>query len=316
MNNLHISVVIPVYGCCETLKKLYASLKASLSEITENYEIIMVNDASPDKAWETIINLSKDDSRVKGINFSRNFGQHYAISAGLEHSRGDWIVVMDCDLQDQPQEIIKLYNKAQEGYEVVFGQRANRQDSFFKKLGSSLFYKLLSYLTATKQDPLIGNFGIYSKAVIDSVLLMKDKLKYFPLMVRWVGFRTITVPIEHASREDGKSAYSISKLLLLSVDTMLSFSDKPLKLTVQFGFIVSTLSFIVFLAVLIKAIVSGFMVPGWASTIMSLWFIGGLIIMVLGIVGIYVGKTFNQVKDRPSYIIEASTDANIYKGNK
>jgi len=313
MKNLHISIVVPVYGCSNSLETLYKRLNKSLSTVTDSFEIIMINDASPDDAWGTIKELSKQNSRVIGINFSRNFGQHYAITAGLERAKGDWIVVMDCDLQDQPEEIAKLYNKAQEGYDIVFGQRKNRQDSFLKKLGSKLFYKLLSYLTNTKQDSSIANFGIYSKSSIDAVLSMGDKLKCFPVMIRWVGFKSSTVTIKHASREEGKSSYSLSSLISLSIDIMLSFSDKPLKLAVKSGFIISTLSFIISLVILIKALVTDYIVPGWASTIMSLWFLGGLIIMVLGIVGIYVGKTFNQVKDRPSYLIQETTNDKIRK---
>ena len=248
--------------------------------------------------------MAKDDYRVKGINLSRNFGQHYAITAGLEFASGDWVVVMDCDLQDQPEEIIKLYDKAQEGYDIVFGKRDNRQDSFLKKLGSKLFYNILSYLTDTKQDKEIANFGIYSKKSITAVLQMNDKLKYFPVMIRWVGFNSTAVKIKHAERKDGKSSYSLSSLISLSIDIMLSFSDKPLKLTVKLGFFISTFSFLISLIILIRALVTNYIVPGWASTMMSIWFLGGLIIMVLGIVGIYVGKTFNQTKDRPIYIVK------------
>ncbi len=304
MSKTSISVVIPVYGCAESLEKLYNRLNTTLTTITEVFEIIMVNDASPDNPWETIINLSQKDKRVKGINLSRNFGQHYAISAGLAHAKGDWIVVMDCDLQDQPEEIIKLYNKTKEGYDVVFAKREDRKDTFFKQLGSKLFYKLLSYLTDTKQDPSIANFGIYSKQSIEAVLSMKDKLKYFPVMIRWVGFNCTAFKVEHAARDVGESSYSLSSLISLSVDIMLSFSDKPLKLAIKLGFIISILSFFISLSILIKATLTNYIVPGWASTMLSLWFLGGLIIMVLGLVGIYVGRTFNQVKDRPTYIIK------------
>ena len=308
MIRLKISAVIPVYGCSKSLEQLYTRLKKTLTTITDDFEIIMINDASPDDAWQRICALAKKDHRVKGINFSRNFGQHYAITAGLERASGEWIVVMDCDLQDQPEEIVKLYNKAQEGYDIVYAQRVDRQDGFLKKFASKMFYTLLSYLTSTQQDASIANFGIYSKKSIDAVLSMRDKLKYFPVMIRWVGFHSIAIPIEHASREEGKSAYSVSKLISLSVDIMLSFSDKPLKLAVKLGFIISALSFVFSLFILVKALITGYIVPGWASTIMSLWFLSGLIIMVLGIVGIYVGKTFNQVKDRPSYIIQETIE--------
>jgi len=301
---MDISIVIPVYGCSQNLEKLYNRLEQTLSSITNSFEIIMVNDASPDDTWKTIKLLSKKDKRIKGINLSRNFGQHYAIMAGLEHACGEWITVMDCDLQDRPEEIKNLYQKTKEGYDIVFGKRKNRQDRFFKKLGSKIFYKLLSYLTDTKQDAEIANFGMYNKKSIAAVLAMNDKLKYFPVMIRWVGFRETSIDIEHSGREEGDSAYTFSKLVSLSMDVMLSFSDKPLKLFVKLGFIISTISFLFSLIILIKALFMDYSVPGWASMMISLWFLGGLMIMVLGIVGIYVGKTFNQVKDRPTYIIQ------------
>ncbi len=304
---MKLSIVTPIYGCSSSLNKLYERLNKTLSTITDDFEIIMVNDASPGNAWDSIKELALKDNRIKGINLSRNFGQHYAITAGLDYVQGDWVVVMDCDLQDQPEDIIKLYDKAQEGFDIVFGQRENRQDSFFKKLGSRTFYKLLSYLTDTKQDPSIANFGIYSKKSIEAVLSMSDKLKYFPVMIRWVGFKSATVKIKHASREEGESSYSLSSLISLSIDIMLSFSDKPLKLSVKLGFVISTLSFLISLIILIKALFTDYIVPGWASTMMSLWFLGGLTIMVLGIVGIYVGKTFNQTKNRPIYIVQDRT---------
>ena len=160
MDNIHISIVTPVYGCGTSLDALYLRLKKILLSITNDFEIIMVNDASPDNAWDTIKLLAKEDNRVKGINLSRNFGQHRAITAGLDYAQGDWVVVMDCDLQDQPEEILKLYNKAQEGYDVVFGRRHQRKDSSYKRLGSKLFYKILGYFTESKIDNSVANFSI------------------------------------------------------------------------------------------------------------------------------------------------------------
>ncbi|WP_041192690.1 glycosyltransferase family 2 protein [Candidatus Sulfuricurvum sp. RIFRC-1] len=304
MDNIHISIVTPVYGCCGSLNDLYLRLEKTLSSITNDFEIIMINDASPDNAWKGIKELASKDSRVKGIDLSRNFGQHYAITAGLDYAKGDWVVVMDCDLQDQPEEIIKLYNKAQEGYDIVFASRVERQDNYFKRLGSKFFYNLLSYLTDTQQDASVANFGVYSRQSIDAILSMKDQIKYFPVMTKWVGFNTVTIPIKHAKRTFGTSSYSLRKLLSLSIDIMLSFSDKPLKITVKTGFFISSISFMIACIVLMKSLLTGYQVPGWASMMMSLWFLGGLIIMVLGIIGIYIGKTFDQTKNRPVYIIK------------
>jgi len=299
-----ISVVTPVYKCSQSLNLLYERLTKTLSAISDNFEIIMVNDASPDDAWKTIKSLAEKDKRVKGIKLSRNFGQHNAIMAGLNYANGKWIVVMDCDLQDQPEEILKLYKQADQGYKIVFGKRENRQDHFIKKATSKLFYKLLSYLTDTEQDASIANFGIYHRKTINALLSMGDKIRYFPVMIRWVGFKSCAIEIKHAERADGKSSYSWSSLLSLAMDIMLSYSDKPLKITIKTGFFISFISFLVSLYILLKVLIYDVSVPGWASTIISIWFLGGLIIMVLGIVGIYVGKTFDQTKQRPLYIVK------------
>jgi glycosyltransferase involved in cell wall biosynthesis len=298
-----ISVVSPVYGCKSCLNDLYARLLISLEKITSDFEIILVNDGGPDNAWPLIKEISQKDNRVKGIDFSRNFGQHYAITAGLEYATGEWVVVMDCDLQDQPEEILKLYTKSQEGYDVVLAQRYLRQDSFFKKMFSKLFYKTLGYLTETGQDSSVANFGIYHKNVITAILSMRDSIKYFPAMVKWVGFRSIGIPIEHAEREIGSSSYNFKRLFKLAIDTILSFSDKPLRLTIKFGFIISLLAFIFAIVELILSFTGNISVTGWASLIISIWFLSGIIIIVLGVVGLYIGKTFDRVKDRPVYIL-------------
>lgn len=307
MKKKHISVVVPVYGAANSLNELYTRLSSALSSLSNTYEIILVNDACPGGSWDIIQALSESDVHVKGINLSRNFGQHYAITAGLKESNADWVVVMDCDLQDQPEEIIKLYEKALQGFDIVFGKRLARQDSKLKKLASKFFYKVLSYLTGTVQDSSIANFGIYSKSSIEAVLSMGDCIRYFPVMIRWVGFNSAALEVEHSKRHEGSSSYSIPALFSLAIDVILSFSDKPLKIFVKGGGVISCLSFIVSLYVLFQVIIHDISVPGWASTVISLWFIGGIIIMVLGVVGIYVGKIFDQVKDRPRYIVSQRT---------
>lgn len=307
MPNPHISIVSPVYGCKTCLYELYIRLKEVLEKITPDFEIILVNDASPDGAWEVIVELTKKDNRVKGINFSRNFGQHYAITAGIDNCDGEWIIVMDCDLQDQPEEIIKLYNKAKEGSKVVFAQRIQRKDKWLKRSYSKAFYTILGYLTNTIQDPAIANFGIYHKDVIDSIRKMGDYHKYFPAMVRWVGFKFTKISVFHAERENGKSSYSFKKSVSLALDIILSFSDKPLRLTVKFGFITSCLAVAFAIYNLFLFFNNKILVPGYTSLIISVWFLSGLIIMVLGMVGLYIGKIFDKVKGRPSYIIMEKT---------
>jgi len=299
-----ISVVIPVYGCRTSLLELYIRLKKTLEQLTSNFEIIMVNDASPDGAWETIKELSIKDNRVKGIDFSRNFGQHYAITAGLDCAKGEWIVVMDCDLQDQPEEIINLYNKALEGFEIVYAQRTERQDNFFKKLNSKLFYKVFSYLTNTKQDSSVANFGIYKLVVIKAILQMKDSVKYFPTMSQWVGFKKAYLPVSHDKRLLGKSAYNFKSLLNLAFNNIISFSDKLLKLVIKLGFLVVLVSIFLAIYYFVKFLLGDIVILGYSSLIISIWFLSGINIMIVGIVGIYVGKVFDKVKDRPNYIIK------------
>ncbi len=301
----YISVVTPSYRCSEVIEELYARLIDTFKKLNiESYEIIIVNDNSPECDWQVIKKIASINNKVIGINLSRNFGQHYAITAGLAHASGDYVVVMDCDLQDKPEEIPNLINKIQEGFDSVLARRSNRQDGFFKKNFSKIFYWGLSYLTETKQDATIGNFGIYSKKVVQAILLMKDNIRYFPTMVKWVGFNISTIDVEHAEREKGKSSYSIRKLINLALDVMLSFSEKPLKLTVKLGLIVSGLALLFAVFNLVKYSMGYVLMPGWTSLIISIWFLSGLIIFVLGIVGLYIGKIFNNVKGRPFYIID------------
>jgi len=301
---IHLSVVSPVYGCKSCLHELYEKLIQSLQKITPDFEIIFVNDNSPDNAWGKIVELAVQDKRVKGINLSRNFGQHYAIHAGLEHTKGEWVVVMDCDLQDQPEEIFKLYEKAKSGFDIVLAQRLERKDTFFKRMFSKVFYSVLGYLTETKQDSSVANFGIYHNKVIQSILSMKDKIRYFPAMVRWVGFRLTSVEVNHQARLIGETSYNIGKLLRMALDIILAFSDKPLRLTVKFGFLISSLAFFSAIIQFIRYVNGDISVAGFTSIIISVWFLGGIMILILGIIGLYIGKTFDRVKDRPIYIIQ------------
>lgn len=303
----YISVVIPVYRCCKSLNNLYERLNKTLSMITDNFEIIMINDSSPDNAWESIKELAKKNDRVKGINLSRNFGQHKAITAGLDHAKGDWIVVMDCDLQDQPEEIIKLYNKAQEGYNIVFGRRAERKDSFFKKLGSKIFFKVYDYFTESKIDNTIANFSIISKKVLDNLNKLKEQNRSYPLFVNWVGFKRTEINIEHSQREEGKSSYTFTKLMNLAIDSIVSQSNKPLKLSIKIGFIVAFLSLFYGIVLILRYFIFSIPVEGWTSVMVSIYFIGGLLFANMGILGLYIGKVFDEAKNRPIYIIQETT---------
>ena len=299
-----ISIVSPVYRAEKILPILVSEINLVMERIGEDYEIVLVDDRSPDNSWEVMKVLSSQNPKIKSIRLSRNFGQHSAIFAGLTKTKGDWVVVMDCDMQDQPKEIAKLYKKALEGYDIVLGQRENRKDKFLKKLSSKLFYKVFNYLSGGHFNNEIGNFGIYRKKAIDSILNINDYIKFFPLFINWVGFKSVSIPIEHGEREEGKSSYSISRLLKLAFNAIISFSDKPLRLFINFGLGISILSFVLGIYYLYLSITHKITQPGFSSLILSIWFLSGIIISCIGIVGVYLGKTFDQAKGRPTFIID------------
>lgn len=303
----HLSVVIPVYKAEGCLGVLYERLKHSLEQITQDFEIILVEDCGGDRSWDIILELAQKDSRVRGIQFSRNFGQHYGITAGLDHCDGDWVVVMDCDLQDPPEEIPRLYEKAQEGYDVVLARRGKRQDPPLKRLTSWLFYKVFNYFTELQYDGQVGNFRIMSRLVVENFCLMREQLRFFGGLIDWMGFPTASIDICHEKRFEGRSTYTFAKLWKLAIDTIIAYSDKPLRLSIKLGFMLSTLSFIYGIYITIRVVFYGSTVTGWSSLIVSLYFIGGIIISILGIIGVYLGKTFDQTKKRPLYLVRNKT---------
>jgi polyisoprenyl-phosphate glycosyltransferase len=303
----HISVVIPVYKAEGCLDELYRRLKTSLESVTSDFEIILVEDCGGDRSWPMIIDLARRDERVKGIQFSRNFGQHYGITAGLDHCDGDWVVVMDCDLQDRPEEIPRLYAKAQEGYDVVLARRGRRQDTAMKRITSWLFYKVFSYLADMDYDGETGNFRIVSRKVVAGLRSMRERLRFFGGLVSWMGFRTTSIDVFHEERFAGQTSYTLRKLWKLASETIIAYSDKPLRMAIRFGFVISAISFayggyIVYLAMMYNT-----PIMGWSSLIVSMYFLGGIIISILGILGVYLGKTFDEAKRRPLYIISQTT---------
>lgn len=304
MKKTYISVIVPLYRCSASVPQLTKRLIHSLSPETIDFEIVFINDASPENDWEMVQQQTLSDNRIKGINLSRNFGQHYAIHAGLEYAKGEWVVVMDGDLQDQPEEIPAFLQKAKEGFDIVLGRRADRQDNFLKKTFSKWFYKALAYLTETEQNAEVANFGLYHRKVVDAILSMKDKTRYFPAMVKWVGFKRTEIIVKHAAREEGTSGYNFKALLNLALNTILSFSDKPLRLTVKLGIFISLFSFLFALITFIRSLAGQIEVSGYSSLIISIWFLSGMIITLLGMLGLYIGRTFEQVKDRPVFIVE------------
>jgi polyisoprenyl-phosphate glycosyltransferase len=307
MQRIELSVVVPVYGCAVALVALSERLVDVLEAMSINYEIILVNDASLDGAWKVIRGLSKSNGNIKGIDLSRNFGQHAAIAAGLEYSLGEWLVVMDCDLQDQPEEIPKFLVKAHEGFEVVFGRRYQRADSLLKKNTALIYRKVFDYWVGSKSDPAIASFGIYNRKVIDAYLSMHEQSKTLNYFVRWLGFRTTAIDIEHASRTAGKSSYSFVKLVELALNTIMSHSNKPLKVSIFFGFLMAFLALAYAGYIVCRYIFWGITVPGWTSTIVSIYFVGGLILANLGVLGVYLGKVFDETKSRPTFVVRDTT---------
>ncbi len=303
-----ISVVSPVYQAAPIVPRLVSEVSSALEDITDSFEIILVDDRSRDDSWNAIKQECNKNSRVRGLRLSRNFGQHSAITAGLSLAKGNWIVVMDCDLQDRPDQISTLYRKALEGYDIVFARRRLRRDSRLKRFYSRAFYSVFSYLTETDQDAAIANFGIYHKKVIDAVLGMDDNIRYFPAMVQWVGFQSTRVDVEHSSRAQGVSTYNLRKLLRLAINNIISFSDKPLRLVAQGGLILSAISFAIGLLYLVGFLLGIIKVAGYASLIISIWLTAGINIFVLGLVGIYVGKAFEKIKGRPIFIIDEAVN--------
>ncbi|MBI5659361.1 MAG: glycosyltransferase [Nitrosomonadales bacterium] len=302
-----LSIIVPVYKAENCLDELYRRLVAALETITSDFEIVLVEDCGGDRSWEIIERLSAQDARVRGIQFSRNFGQHYGITAGLDHCDGDWVVVMDCDLQDQPEEIPRLYTKAREGYDIVLARRGRRRDSWLKRATSWLFYKLFSYLADIEYDGQSGNFRIMSRKVADNFRKMREQLRFFGGLVQWLGFPTASIDVAHAGRMEGNSTYTFTKLWKLASETVIAYSDKPLRLAIRFGFTMAFLAFCYGLYIIARVMFYGSPIEGWSSLIVSLYFIGGVIIAILGIMGIYLGKTFDESKKRPLYIVRRKT---------
>lgn len=299
----HLAVVIPVYKAESCLHELYRRLKISLNQVTPNHEIIFVEDCGGDNSWKILLDLSKKDRRVKVIQLSRNFGQHAAITAGLDFCNSDWVVTMDCDLQDLPEEIPKLYRKAREGHEMVAARRGKRNDGFLKRFTSWLFFKLFNYLSGIKHDSEVGNFRIISKKVVLAFRQMGEKMRFYTGMMDWVGFTKASVNVQHGKRFGGKTTYTYRKIIDLALDAILSYSDKPLWLSIKIGFFLAFFAVLLGCIVVYRALFLGIPVVGWASLFVSIYFLSGIIIVSIGVVGIYVGKTFDETKARPLYII-------------
>lgn len=304
---IDLSVVIPVYKAEGCLHELYRRLVESLDALQLRFEIIMVEDCGGDSSWNVIQELAAQDDRLRGFKLSRNFGQHNALTAGLDQVRGEWTVIMDCDLQDKPEDIGRLIEKAREGHDLVIARSVLRRDSWAKRVTSDLFYQILSWLSGYRYEKGVRPFRIMSSHVIGSLRLMREQTRTLGPLMEWIGFSPTYIDVEVEQRHAGRSSYSWRRLLKLAAGTILAYSDKPLRISISFGFVMAGCAFAYGLYTVIRATLHDIPVPGWTSLITSLYFIGGLILANLGVVGIYLGKTFDETKGRPLYLIARRT---------
>jgi glycosyltransferase involved in cell wall biosynthesis len=298
-----LTAVVPVYGCRDCLEVLHARLTASLQEITADYEIVFIDDRSPDRAWDVLRNLAERDPNTVAVRLSRNFGQHAAITAGLEAARGDWVVVLDCDLQDPPEEIRRLYAKALEGYDVVYAQRRRSGTSEFRRLGSRLYFRVMNIFAGASFEDA-GSFSIVSRQVVDEFLRFKDRHRHYLLMLHWLGFDTASIEYEQPARHAGKSSYGVRGLIAHALDGMFFQTTVLLRWVVLLGFGLSALG-LIFALYVIVAKFTGSLLPGFASLAIFTLIIGGFIIVSTGITGLYIGRVFEQVRERPLFVVDS-----------
>jgi len=301
---LDLSIVLPVYRCADCIDEIYKQISNTYDPIGIRFEVIFVNDGSPDNAWSVISQLTSRTSRVVGINLSRNFGQHIAILAGLDRAQGQRVLVMDCDLEDSPAESLKLYRRLDDGFDIAWGVRKNRTHSVFKQLGSRIFYFFFNLISDFKRDAQIGNFVCINQVVLQSIRELREQTRFVPALLDWVGFKSDKIEVGHQERFAGKSSYDFGKLLMLAIDALVSHSLRPLYLILQFGLMISVLSFCYSGYILIEYFLNGISVSGWTTLSIAVMFSMGITTVLLGLIGIYVGKIYQEVKRRPLYLIK------------
>lgn len=306
---MDISVVIPVYGCRAALPELHRRLVETLEKTVSSFEIILVDDSCPQGSWAEIEKICAVDSRVRGLRLSRNFGQIAAITAGLDCSQGDWIVVMDCDLQDRPESIAELYSKARDGYDVVFAQRQNRKDTGLTMFFSKAFYRVYDYFTDGNYDNTISNFSISRRVVIENYCKMREHNRAYTIFIKWLGFKQTSIPLEADSRFEGESSYSFKKKLNMAISIITAQSDKPLRFAVKTGFVIAGLAFLFLVYLFVSHFIRPDIAVGWTSTIGAVFLMGGLLLVAVGVVGIYIGNIFTETKNRPIYVIAEDLNA-------
>ncbi len=300
-----ISVVVPVFNEIDVVDSFYERIGgvfASLSEL--DHELLFVEDGSSDGTFERLSELADADPSVRILKFSRNFGHQIAITAGIDHARGDAIVVIDVDLQDPPEVIIDFVAKWREGFDVVYGVRTDRDGETRAKLVTArLFYRLLRRFTNVEIPADVGDFRLMSKAAADQFRRLREKDRFVRGLVSWVGFRQTGVPYAREARHAGETKYPYRKMVKFAIDGITSFSNAPLKLASWLGYLASILAFAYLVSVFIQKAMGG-TVQGWATIMVGLLFFGGVQLICLGIIGEYIGRIFNEIKPRPMYIVE------------
>ena len=303
-SNSTISIVSPVYLAQNIIDELVKRVEENVLKISNSYEIILIEDGSPDNSWSKIEKVCEQNKNVKGVKLSRNFGQHYAITAGLNESKGDFVIVMDCDLQDNPKYISELYGKAVEGFDIVFTSKKSREHSFFKNITAKIFFRIFNYLSENQSATSdVGAYSILSRKAVDAFCKINDAHRHYLLILRILGFKSAHIEIDHEKRLTGNSSYNFSKLIKHAINGIASQSDKLLRLSIGVGFFVFFAAFI-WACILISLYFVRGAFPGYTSLMVMLLLSTGLILMSIGIVGIYIGKIFEQSKNRPLYIID------------
>lgn len=302
---MKISVVIPAYNEQDNVRPLYNRLQKTLSQIDEDYEIIFVDDGSSDHTVEAVVALRQVDSRVKLVSFSRNFGHEMANTAGFRKASGEVVVIIDADLQDPPELILKMYDEYLKGYDVVYAQRkARKKESVIKKLTSKAFYRVLRFLSDTEIPLDTGDYRLLSRRAVDAFNAMDEKNRFFRGLTHWIGFEVTCVYFDRDERLSGETKYSYFKLLKLAMDAIISFSYKPLKMFSLIGFLSAFIGFVMMIYWIVKKILFGNPTNGWTSTITIMLFFFGLLMMQLSLIGEYVARIYEETRRRPMYIVE------------
>lgn len=301
---MDLTIIIPVYNEEGNIGLLYERLTKVMQSLSINYELLFVNDGSRDNSILLVKELATGHPEVKYIDFSRNFGHQVAVSAGLDKSKGKAVAIIDADLQDPPELIVDLYNKMQEGFEVVYARRRTRKgESLFKLWTAKLFYRLLTRITSIPIPVDTGDFRVIDRKIVDILNDMPEKEKYLRGQISWIGFRQTFIEYDRQERHSGTTGYPFSKMFKFAIDGITGFSNFPLKIVSFFGFITSGIAFVVTLYALYARFILKDYQPGWASLMVSILFIGGIQLISLGIIGEYLSRMNSNIRDRPLYIV-------------